>query len=94
MRTVWDIPNNKSKEEMKFGSHPTQKPIRVAERILTLCGVEGGKLLVPFAGSGTEMVAGIKFGMNVVGYEIEDEYYQIAQKRLEEALKTKVTSLF
>ena len=59
MRTVWDIPNNKSKEEMKFGSHPTQKPIKVSERILALCGVEVGNLLVPFSGSGTEMVAGI-----------------------------------
>ena len=79
---------------MKYGSHPTQKPIKVAERILALCGVEGGNLLVPFAGSGTEMVAGIKFGMNVTGYEIEDEYYQTAQKRLEEAQKTKATSFF
>ena len=50
--------------------------------------------MVPFAGSGTEMVAGIKFGMNVTGYEIEDEYYQTAQKRLEEAQKTKATSFF
>ena len=94
MRTVWDIPNNKSKEEMKFGVHPTQKPIKVAERILTLCGVEGGNLLVPFAGSGTEMVAGINFGMNATGYEIEEDYYKIAKKRLEEAKKTKESSLF
>lgn len=94
MRTVWDIPNNKSKEEMKFGSHPTQKPIKVSERILALCGVEGGNLLVPFAGSGTEMVAGIRAGMNVTGFEIEEEYYNIAKKRLEEALKAKATSLF
>jgi site-specific DNA-methyltransferase (adenine-specific) len=94
MRTVWDIPNNKSKEEMKFGSHPTQKPIKVSERILALCGVEGGNLLVPFAGSGMEMVAGIRAGMNVTGFEIEEEYYNIAKKRLEEALKAKATSLF
>ncbi len=94
MRTVWDIPNNKSKEEMKFGSHPTQKPIKVSERILALCGVEGGNLLVPFVGSGTEMVAGVKYGMNATGYEIEEEYYNLAKKRLEEALKIKAASLF
>lgn len=94
MRTVWDIPNNKSKEEMKFGSHPTQKPIKVSERILALCGVKGGNLLVPFAGSGTEMVAGINFGMNVTGYEIEDAYVDIAQKRLADALQKKNYSLF
>ena len=93
MRTVWDIPNNKSKEEMKFGSHPTQKPIKVSERILALCGVEGGNLLVPFAGSGTEMVAGINFGMNVTGFEIEEKYLLIAQKRLDDALQKKNFSL-
>ena len=89
MRTVWDIPNNKSKDEMKFGSHPTQKPLRVSERILTLCGVKDGKLLIPFAGSGTEMVAGLNFGMNVTGFEIDNEYIDIAQKRLEDALQKK-----
>ena len=94
MRTVWDIPNNKSKDEMKFGSHPTQKPLRVSERILTLCGVKDGKLLIPFAGSGTEMVAGLNFGMNVTGFEIDNEYIDIAQKRLEDALQKKKTSLF
>ena len=29
MRTVWDIPNNKGREELRFGKHPTQKPIRL-----------------------------------------------------------------
>ena len=94
MRTVWDIPNNKSKDEMKYGSHPTQKPIKVSERILALCGVKEGNLLVPFAGSGTEMVAGLNFGMNVTGFEIESDYISIAQKRLEDALQKKNNSLF
>lgn len=94
MRTVWDIPNNKSKEEMQFGSHPTQKPIRVAERILLISGVENGTLLVPFAGSGTEMVAGLNYGMNVIGFEIEKEYYNLAKKRLDNVLSKKVNSLF
>lgn len=94
MRTVWDIPNNKSKEEMQFGSHPTQKPLRVAERILLISGVENGTLLVPFAGSGTEMVAGINYGMNVIGFEIEPKYYEIAKKRLDKAICDNSNSLF
>jgi site-specific DNA-methyltransferase (adenine-specific) len=94
MRTVWDIPNNKGKEEMMFGSHPTQKPLRVAERILTVAGVKGGNLLVPFVGSGTEMVAGFQYGMNVFGFEIENEYYSLAKARLEHALQETRTQLF
>jgi site-specific DNA-methyltransferase (adenine-specific) len=94
MRTVWDIPNNKGKDEMLFGSHPTQKPLRVAERILTVAGVKGGNLLVPFVGSGTEMVAGFQYGMNVFGFEIENEYYNLAKARLEHALQETRTQLF
>jgi site-specific DNA-methyltransferase (adenine-specific) len=94
MRTVWDIPNNKSKEEMQFGSHPTQKPLRVSERILTIAGVKGGNLLVPFAGSGTEMVVGLQYGMNVFGFEIETEYFNLAKSRLEHALQETRTQLF
>lgn len=94
MRTVWDIPNNKSKEEMLFGSHPTQKPLRVAERILLISGVPNGTLLVPFAGSGTEMVAGLNFGMNVIGFEIEPKYFDIAKRRLDFAINNKINSLF
>ena len=94
MRTVWDIPNNKTKYEMIFGSHPTQKPLRVAERILLLTGVKSGNLLVPFVGSGTEMIAGLKYGMNVYGFEIETEYFDLAKKRLESTLQETQTQLF
>jgi site-specific DNA-methyltransferase (adenine-specific) len=94
MRTVWDIPNNKSKDEMLFGSHPTQKPIKVAERILAICGVKDGRLLVPFVGSGTEMVAGLQYGMSVWGYELEEEYFNLAKKRIGTVLNNTQISLF
>jgi len=83
LRTVWDIPNNKGKEELMFGNHPTQKPLRIAERLMMISGIKGGKLLVPFAGSGTEMIAGIKYGMHSVGFETNEEYFDLAKKRIE-----------
>ncbi len=82
-RTVWDIPNNKRKEELTFGKHPTQKPLRVIERILMIAGTKEGKLLVPFAGSGTELIAGLNYGMQGVGYEINEEYFDLAKRRIE-----------
>ena len=94
MRTVWDIPNNKTKEELKYGTHPTQKPLKVSQRILALTGVKNGKLLVPFAGSGTEMVAGLDFGMDVYGFELEKEYFDMAQKRLDDAVARNSNKLF
>jgi len=49
---------------------------------LLISGVKGGKLLVPFAGSGTEMIAGIKYGMHAVGFEANEEYYELAKQRI------------
>jgi site-specific DNA-methyltransferase (adenine-specific) len=82
LRTVWDIPNNKQKEELALGTHPTQKPLKVSERLLMISGLKGGKLLVPFAGSGTEMIAGMRYGMHATGFEINEEYFNHANLRL------------
>jgi len=48
-----------------------------------ISGIKGGKLLVPFAGSGTEMIAGLKYGMHTVGFETSEEYFELAKKRIE-----------
>lgn len=82
LRTVWDIPNNKAKEELIFGTHPTQKPLRVSERLIMISGIKGGNLLVPFTGSGTEIIAGIKYGMHAVGFETNKDYFELAEKRI------------
>lgn len=94
LRTVWDIPNNKAKDELAFGTHPTQKPLRVSDRLLMISGLENGKLLVPFAGSGTEMIAGLKYGMQVVGFETNAEYFELAKKRIEHFLVNQKQALF
>lgn len=86
LRTVWDVPNNKNRNELKFGRHPTQKPLRLTERMLMISAKPEGRLLVPFVGSGTEMVAGLRYGMQCVGFEIEQEYFEFASKRIHEAI--------
>ncbi|MCP5493685.1 MAG: site-specific DNA-methyltransferase [Leptospiraceae bacterium] len=93
LRTVWDIPNNKSKSEIIFGNHPTQKPLRLIERMLLISAQKGWKLLVPFAGSGTELLAGLDFGMEVHGFEINKEYYDLANKRISHYFEEKVNQL-
>lgn len=86
LRTVWDIPNNKTKKELQLGKHPTQKPLRVSERLLMISGIKGGKLLVPFLGSGTEVIAGLNYGMDCLGFEIDDSYYDLAIARAKEKI--------
>lgn len=82
MRTVWDIPNNKTKEELAYGKHPTQKPIRLLKRIILSSTREGDLVFTPFAGAGSECVAAKMCGRNFCGYEVNKEYYDIALERL------------
>ncbi|MCI8854292.1 MAG: site-specific DNA-methyltransferase [Lachnospiraceae bacterium] len=82
MRTVWDIPNNKTKEELAYGKHPTQKPIRLLKRMILATTREGDLVFTPFSGSGSECAAAKICGRNYCGFELEEEYYQISLERL------------
>lgn len=82
MRTVWDISNNKEKSELAFGKHPTQKPIRLLNRIIKLSTKRGDLVLAPFAGSGSECVAAKIAGRNYIGIEKDGAYCELAVKRL------------
>lgn len=94
LRTVWDIPNNKQKEELIFGSHPTQKPMRVTDRLLMISGIKGGRMIVPFAGSGTEVISGLRYGMEVTGYEINADYFDLAAKRIKHETESQISLIW
>jgi site-specific DNA-methyltransferase (adenine-specific) len=82
MRTVWDVPNNKKREELAFGKHPTQKPVRLLKRMLEISARPGDVLLVPFAGSGADCVAAQELGINFLGFETDESFVRLAHKRL------------
>ena len=66
--------------------HPTQKPIRVMEWCLGFLP-DAGTILDPFMGSGTTGVACANLGRKFIGIEIEPKYFDIARKRISDALK-------
>lgn len=82
MRTVWDIPNNKEREELKYGKHPTQKPIRILSRMIRLSSRNDDIVFTPFAGAGSECVAAKKCGRHYIGIELDGEFCKIAEERL------------
>jgi site-specific DNA-methyltransferase (adenine-specific) len=82
MRTVWDIPNNKTRQELSLGKHPTQKPERVIQRLIDVSAPESGLLLSPFLGSGTDLVVGMRNGLQGIGFELSQEYFDLASSRL------------
>lgn len=63
--------------------HPTQKPLELFRWILENYSDEEMKILDPFMGSGTTLVAAKQLNRNAVGIEISPEYCAIAQKRLD-----------
>lgn len=94
MRTVWDIPNNKKPEELNFGKHPTQKPLRLCERMILSSTKEDDVILIPFCGSGSECVASVKKKRKFISYEVDPKYIKIAKKRIvNEKSKSRQTRL-
>lgn len=81
VRSVWDIPNNKTKVEQEY-EHPTQKPLRVLTRLVRALSDEGDVVLDPFAGSGSSLVAANVNNRTPIGIEKEVEYADTAREYL------------
>jgi len=70
-------------ERLKNPHHPTQKPLRVLERIIKIASNPGDLVLDPFMGVGSSGVAALKGKRNFIGFEVEETYYKAAEKHLE-----------
>ena len=68
-----------SKEKVQ---HPTQKPIQLLERCVSLWSNEGTIILDPFMGSGTTGVACKNLNRNFIGIELDKKYFEIAKERI------------
>lgn len=67
-------------------AHPTQKPIALMEWCIERCRPEA-TIIDPYMGSGTTGVACVRRGRVFVGIEIDQRYFDIACRRIEEAYK-------
>jgi len=66
--------------------HPTQKPLRLMRWCIEKAKVPaGGAILDPYMGSGSTGVAAVQMRHPFVGIEIEERYFDIACRRIEEA---------
>lgn len=82
MSDVWtDIPAlpHNAKEKV---NHPTQKPIKLMERIISLFTNEGDTILDFCMGSGSTGVACKNLNRNFIGIEVDTNYFNIAKERL------------
>ena len=70
-------------EEDSQGYHPTQKPLNLMRLLIELVTKENQVILDPFMGSGTTGVACKNLSRNFIGMELDEEYFKIAQSRIE-----------
>tara|TARA_R100001594_G_scaffold72203_2_gene106840 strand:+ start:9077 stop:9793 length:717 start_codon:yes stop_codon:yes gene_type:complete len=64
--------------------HPTQKPLSLMRHLVKILSPPGGRVLDPFCGSGTTLVASLLEGRSAVGFDLSEDYCSIARKRIEE----------
>lgn len=83
---VWDIPNVKSNHIEKT-IHPAQFPVELIERLVLSLTNDSDWILDPFMGVGTTQVASIVHQRKSIGAEILPEYYEVAKKRIQLAIK-------
>ena len=69
----------------EYFNHPTQKPIKLIRKLIVRYTSPGDTILDPFMGSGTTGVACAQTGRNFIGIEIDQGYYDIAEKRINKA---------
>lgn len=69
--------------------HPTQKPVDLLEYLIKTYTNDGETVLDNTMGSGSTGVACINTNRNFIGIERDDNYFEIARKRIEEAEKSK-----
>lgn len=74
------------RNNMRYNNHPTVKPIKLIEYLakLLLPPIDNSSILIPFSGVGSEMIGAYFAGWNnITGVEIDENYVNIANKRLD-----------
>lgn len=69
--------------------HPTQKPVPLLEYLIRTYTNEGETVLDNCMGSGSTGVACVNTNRNFIGIELDENYFNIAQKRINQAIQDK-----
>ena len=86
---VWEIPNVKANHIEKT-EHPCQFPVAIPRRLIRALAREDALILDPFMGAGTTAVAAILENKRFVGSELNEKYYNISLKRINDTLEGNV----
>lgn len=82
-KSIWTM----NTESAKRIGHPAPFPEELPYRLIQLYSFKDDIVLDPFMGSGTTAVSSLKSNRNFIGYEINKDYVDLANKRIEPLLK-------
>ena len=91
---------NYPKNVLEYGAdegnkiHPTQKPVALMEYLIRTYSNEGDTIMDNCMGSGTTGVACINTARSFIGIELDENYFNIASKRIAEAQENKLKETF
>jgi site-specific DNA-methyltransferase (adenine-specific) len=80
-KSVLNIDNPRNKV------HPTQKPVELMKILIENSSNENDIVLDPFMGVGSTALAALKSNRQFIGFEIDENFYKIAEKRISETTK-------
>lgn len=78
--TYWVTPLNQ--KDKKLYKHPTVKPQFIVDQLIINSSQPGDLVLDPFLGSGTVAVSAVANGRHYLAYEINPDYFEMAETRL------------
>ena len=81
-----------AKDQQKENYHPTQKPVALLEWLIKTYTNEGALVLDNCMGSGSTGVACVNTNRNFIGFELTEQYFEIAQSRIERAVNKRDNS--
>lgn len=73
---IWNITGASTR------NHPAPFPLELASRLVRMFSFHGDTVLDPFCGTGTAMIAALRYGRNSIGIDIEAEYCRMAARHL------------
>lgn len=84
VQNLWDDVYFISRSESNKRKYPTQKPLKLLERIIKSSCPENGWVLDPFAGSGTTAIASQLLGRNCITCDINPQSIQLVTEAIKE----------
>lgn len=77
--SLWDFGRVPRSE---YCGHPTQKPLNLVSRLISMSTTEGQYVVDPFCGSGTTLVAAKSLNRQFDGADIDSDFVNISKQRL------------